>query len=331
MNTLLSIENLNVHFHTRRGNVHALRDLSLSIKKGDTLAIVGESGCGKSVTAHSINQLIPTPPGKITSGKIILDGTNLLELSEKEMKEIRGRDISMIFQEPMTSLNPVIRIGQQITDVIQAHQKDISKTEAREKALNLLKLVHISAPERRFKNYPHQLSGGMRQRVMIALALASPNPQLLIADEPTTALDVTIQSQILDLLQELKDKINMSILLITHDMGVVAQTADFVVVMYAGRKMEEAPVQELFKTPSHPYTLGLLNCIPSQEKYKNKDRLDAIPDSIPDLITIKSDECPFANRCPYTQEVCKKAFPDKVNISENHSVYCHFPQKRINQ
>jgi len=245
---LLSMEDVSVSFYTHRGIVKAVRHLDLKINKGDTLAIVGESGCGKSVTAHTINQLIPMPPGKIESGKVIFEGRDLLKLSDKEIASLRGERISMIFQEPMTSLNPVFKIGDQIADVFMTHQ-DIKREEALAKTVRLLEMVKIPAPERRIKDYPHQLSGGMRQRVMIAMALASPEPGLLIADEPTTALDVTIQAQILRLIADLKRDINMSVLLITHDMGVVAETADRVIVMYAGRKMEEANVYSLFDNP----------------------------------------------------------------------------------
>ncbi|MDA3940373.1 MAG: ABC transporter ATP-binding protein [Spirochaetia bacterium] len=319
---LLSMEDISVSFYTHRGIVKAVRNLNLQIKKGETLALVGESGCGKSVTAHTINQLVPMPPGKIESGKVIFEGRNLLDLDDKEIASLRGDRISMIFQEPMTSLNPVFRIGDQIADVFMAHH-DIKKDEAMEKTVKLLELVKIPAPERRIKDYPHQLSGGMRQRAMIAMALASPEPGLLIADEPTTALDVTIQAQILRLINELKQDINMSVLLITHDMGVVAETADKVIVMYAGRKMEEADVYSLFENPSHPYTQGLLNSLPSNKKYTNATRLEAIKGTIPDLLTI-GNECPFENRCPHAMTVCRESFPDKTELADGHSVWCYF-------
>jgi oligopeptide/dipeptide ABC transporter ATP-binding protein len=319
---LLSMEDISVSFYTHRGIVKAVRNLNLQIKKGETLALVGESGCGKSVTAHTINQLVPMPPGKIESGKVIFEGRNLLDLDDKEIASLRGDRISMIFQEPMTSLNPVFRIGDQIADVFMAHH-DIKKDEAMEKTVKLLELVKIPAPERRIKDYPHQLSGGMRQRAMIAMALASPEPGLLIADEPTTALDVTIQAQILRLINELKQDINMSVLLITHDMGVVAETADKVIVMYAGRKMEEADVYSLFENPSHPYTQGLLNSLPSNKKYTNATRLEAIKGTIPDLLTI-GNECPFENRCPHAMPVCRESFPDKTELADGHSVWCYF-------
>jgi oligopeptide/dipeptide ABC transporter ATP-binding protein len=318
---LLSIRNLDVNFYTYRGLVKAVRQVSFDIKKGETLALVGESGCGKSVTAHAINQLIPMPPGKIDNGEIFFEGVDLLKLSEKEIRRYRGDRISMIFQEPMTSLNPVFRIGKQIADVFQTHH-NIKKDEAWNRAVKLLELVKIPAPEKRASAYPHQLSGGMRQRAMIAMALASPDPGLMIADEPTTALDVTIQAQILRLLAELKEKVEMSVLLITHDMGVVAETADRVVVMYAGRKVEEADVHPLFEKPSHPYTLGLLNSLPSNEKYKNAKRLQAIQGQVPDLLTI-GNWCPFENRCQYADDFCRKEFPDRTEISPGHYVWCH--------
>jgi oligopeptide/dipeptide ABC transporter ATP-binding protein len=320
-NDLLSMENISVSFYTHRGIIRAVRNLNLNIKKGETLALVGESGCGKSVTAHAINQLIPTPQGKIETGKIFFEGKNLLELSEKEIRNLRGSRISMIFQEPMTSLNPVFKIGDQISDVFITHYK-ISKKEAFEKTIKLLEMVKIASPRRNAHSYPHQLSGGMRQRAMIAMALASPEPGLLIADEPTTALDVTIQAQILKLISDLKKKIEMSILLITHDMGVVAEIADKVVVMYAGRKVEEADVYSIFDHPNHPYTLGLLNSLPSNKKYSKSKRLEAIKGTIPDLLTI-GEWCPFENRCPYATNICKKEFPEKTKLSQSHFLWCH--------
>ncbi len=318
---MIAIKNLSVNFYVQRGVVKAVRDLSFSIKKGQTLALVGESGCGKSVTAHSINQLVPMPPGKIESGEILFQGRDLLTLSEKEMQQVRGERISMIFQEPMTSLNPVFTVGRQIADVFLTHH-DISEKEAWKRAVDLLNLVKIPSPEKRAESYPHQLSGGMRQRAMIAMALASPEPGLMIADEPTTALDVTIQAQILELMVSLQERIGMSLLLITHDMGVVAETADHVVVMYAGRKVEEADVYSLFREPSHPYTLGLLNSLPSNEKYRGADRLEAIPGTVPDLLSL-GDGCPFMNRCKFATDVCGQGFPEESRIDENHSAWCH--------
>ena len=319
---LLSMEDVNVSFYTHRGIVKAVRHLNLQINKGDTLALVGESGCGKSVTAHTINQLIPMPPGVIESGKVIFEGEDLLQYSDKEIAALRGNRISMIFQEPMTSLNPVFKIGDQIADVFMTHNK-IKRKEAIERTIALLKLVKIPAPERRIKDYPHQLSGGMRQRAMIAMALASSNPGLLIADEPTTALDVTIQAQILRLIADLKKDVNLSVLLITHDMGVVAETADRVVVMYAGRKVEEADVFSLFESPRHPYTLGLLNSLPSNEKYNDSNRLEAIKGSIPDLLTI-GEGCPFENRCTFSSEKCNESFPEERSTGDDHKVWCHY-------
>nr|WP_319473351.1 ABC transporter ATP-binding protein [uncultured Sphaerochaeta sp.] len=318
---LLSIENLNFSFDTQRGVVNAVRDLSLTIRKGETLSLVGESGCGKSVTAHSINQLNPMPPGRVDSGSIIFRGQDLLKLKKGEIEKLRGTQISMIFQEPMTALNPVFTVGSQIADVFMTHQ-GMSKAEALEKTIELFRLVKIPAPERRVHSYPHQLSGGMRQRAMIAMALASPEPGLMIADEPTTALDVTIQAQILDLLNDLKKEIGMSILLITHDMGVVAEMADRVAVMYAGRKVEESDVFSIFEEPKHPYTLGLLNSLPSNPKYKGAERLEAISGTVPDMRSIGAG-CPFENRCAYATEICGKAFPQETVLNESHSVWCH--------
>ncbi len=318
---LLSIENLNFSFDTQRGVVNAVRDLSLTIRKGETLSLVGESGCGKSVTAHSINQLNPMPPGRVDSGSIIFRGQDLLKLKKGEIEKLRGTQISMIFQEPMTALNPVFTVGSQIADVFMTHQ-GMSKAEAIERTIDLFKLVKIPAPERRVHSYPHQLSGGMRQRAMIAMALASPEPGLMIADEPTTALDVTIQAQILDLLNDLKKEIGMSILLITHDMGVVAEMADRVVVMYAGRKVEESDVFSIFEDPRHPYTLGLLNSLPSNPKYKGAERLEAIAGTVPDMRSIGAG-CPFENRCTYATEICGKEFPGETVLDESHSVWCH--------
>lgn len=318
---LLEIERLNFVFNIQRGLVKAVRDLSLTINKGETLALVGESGCGKSVTAHAINQLNPMPPGEVASGHIWFGGRDLLTLSKPEIQALRGTQISMIFQEPMTALNPVFTIGSQIADVFMTHQ-GMKRPEAIKRAVELLDLVKIPEPDKRARSYPHQLSGGMRQRAMIAMALASPEPGLMIADEPTTALDVTIQAQILDLLADLKKQVQMSILLITHDMGVVAEVADRVAVMYAGRKVEEAEVYDLFEKPAHPYTLGLLNSLPSNKKYRDRDRLEAIRGTVPDLLTI-GEGCPFANRCDRYSQLCSKSFPHGQIVSEGHSVWCH--------
>ena len=318
---LLSVEGLNVSFRTQRGNLKAVRDLSFSIKKGETLALVGESGCGKSVTAQSINQLIPMPPGRIDSGSILFKGRDLLSLSRKEIQALRGTEISMIFQEPMTSLNPVFRIGSQIADIFMTHT-GMRRKEAHAKAVELLDLVKIPSPAKRARDYPHQLSGGMRQRVMIAMALASPEPGLMIADEPTTALDVTIQAQILKLMANLRKTVGMSLLLITHDMGVVAETADQVVVMYAGREVEKADVFTLFHTPSHPYTQGLLDSLPSTHIGRDGERLSAIPGSVPNLHEI-GEGCPFVNRCGRGIRACWETFPEETDLGNGHSLWCH--------
>ncbi|HON15825.1 MAG TPA: ABC transporter ATP-binding protein [Spirochaetota bacterium] len=321
-NKFLDIKGLNVSFYTQKGVVRAVRDLDLWINKGETLALVGESGCGKSVTASSIIRLIPSPPGKIESGEIFLDGQDILKLSEEEMQKIRGDKISMIFQDPMTSLNPVFKIGDQIAEIFITHY-GLKKKEALERAVEMLDMVKIPSPEKRVKSYPHQLSGGMRQRVMIAMALASPHPGIMIADEPTTALDVTIQAQILDLMKELQEKIQMSLLLITHDMGVVAEMASRVAVMYAGRKVESADVYSIFEKPFHPYTVGLLNSMPSNEKYKHNARLEAIEGNVPNLLEI-GDGCPFENRCKYAKDICRNKFPEIKDMGNNHHVWCHF-------
>ena len=281
--------------------------------------------CGKSVTAHTINRLIPMPPGVIESGRVMFRGEDLLKISEKEIQALRGTQISMIFQEPMTSLNPVFKVGDQLADVFMTHQ-GMKKKEAFRRAVELLDMVKIPVPEERAHSYPHQLSGGMRQRAMIAMALASPDPGLMIADEPTTALDVTIQAQILDLLKDLKDRVNMSLLLITHDMGVVAETADRVIVMYAGRKVEEGSVYQIFEDPSHPYTLGLLNSLPSNRKYRDAKRLEAIPGNVPDLLTL-GEGCPFRNRCVYGDEACDRSFPGETVKKDGHSLWCHYAER----
>src|SRR6266404_3380475 len=282
--TILDIADLRTWFFTRDGVVRAVDGVSFHVFPGETLAIVGESGCGKSVTALSILRLIPSPPGRIVSGAIHFAGRDLLGLSEAQMREVRGNEISMIFQEPMTSLNPVLTIGRQIAETLTLHQ-GLDRRTALAKAVDMLRLVHIPEARRRIGEYPHQLSGGMRQRVMIAMALAC-NPKLLIADEPTTALDVTIQAQILDLMRELKQKIDAAIILITHDLGVVAEMAQRIIVMYAGRKVEEAPVKELFRRPRHPYTVGLLNSVPHLGASRGRamaPRLAEIPGMVPSL------------------------------------------------
>ncbi len=319
---LLEVEDLRTHFRTPDGVVRAVDGVSFHIGAGETLAVVGESGCGKSVTSMSILRLIQEPPGKIT-GAVRFRGRNLLELPEKAMRDIRGNEISMIFQEPMTSLNPVLTIGRQIGETLRLHQgMDQKSAEAR--AVEMLELVHIPEARRRVKEYPHQLSGGMRQRVMIAMALAC-NPKLLIADEPTTALDVTIQAQILELMTELKQKVGAAILLITHDLGVVAEMAERIVVMYAGRKVEEASAADLFRTPRHPYTQGLLGAVPklgSSLSAVGRTRLSEIPGIVPNLKK-PIPGCAFASRCPMVTDLCRAVAPPVEAKAPGHFVACH--------
>jgi len=319
---LLEVENLQTHFRTPDGINRAVDGVSFVVNEGETLAIVGESGCGKSVTAMSILRLIPEPPGKI-AGSIKFLGKDLLSLSDKEMRAIRGDAISMIFQEPMTSLNPVLKVRRQLVETLRLHQK-ITDEQAGARALELMNLVGIAEPERRLNEYPHQLSGGMRQRVMIAMALAC-DPKLLIADEPTTALDVTIQAQILDLMADLKHKIGAAIVLITHDLGVVAEVAERVMVMYAGRKVEEAPVKELFANPLHPYTQGLLGAVPKLGASidGHSTRLKEIPGLVPSLKN-KIQGCVFASRCPLAKGPCHDIAPAMQIREGGHQVACHF-------
>jgi len=324
--SLLEIKNLRTHFFTDRGVVKAVDDVSLSIDKGEAIGIVGESGCGKSVTALSILRLIPEPPGKIVGGEILLQGENgnptidLIHSSKKALRDIRGRRIAMIFQEPMTALNPVFTVGNQIIEAIRAHKK-MTKEEAVSRAIELLQLVGIPAPKRRIENYPHELSGGMRQRVMIAMGLAL-DPEILIADEPTTALDVTIQAQILELLTELKEKLGMAMILITHDMGVVAETVKRVAVMYSGRIVELAPVKEIFDRPLHPYTQGLLRAIPPLEKQEKGTRLPTIPGIVPDLIDVPKG-CLFRDRCSRAEGDCAVTEPELLEVEPGHWVRCY--------
>ena len=322
---LLEVENLQTHFATADGVNRAVDGLTFSVEAGETVAIVGESGCGKSVTSMSILRLIPEPPGKI-AGSIRFNGRDLLKLSDREMRAIRGNEISMIFQEPMTSLNPVLSIGQQIGEALRLHQ-GLSKKDAEARAVEMLKLVGIPAPDKRVKEYPHQLSGGMRQRVMIAIALAC-NPKLLIADEPTTALDVTIQAQILDLMRDLKHRVGAAIVLITHDLGVVAEVAERVIVMYAGRKVEEAPVVELFKNPKHPYTKGLLGAVPKlgSSLTGESTRLAEIPGLVPSLKK-RIQGCVFASRCPQQTELCLEIAPALEEKAPRHQAACHYATK----
>ncbi len=319
--SILEVKDLRTYFYTRDGVVRSVDGVSFSISEGETLAIVGESGCGKSVTSLSLLRLIPSPPGKIVSGSILFHGKDLLELSDDEMRDIRGDKISMIFQEPMTSLNPVLTIGRQISEVLELH-RHCTKDEARTRILELLKLVNISEPERRIDEYPHQLSGGMRQRIMIAMALAC-DPEILIADEPTTALDVTIQAQILNLMRELRDRTRAAIILITHDLGVVAEMAQRVVVMYAGRKVEEASVFDLFAKPMHPYTLGLLNSMPRLDDASSK-RLVEIPGMVPSMRT-EMIGCAFAPRCSMASERCTQESPVLKDHGNGHWVACWNP------
>jgi peptide/nickel transport system ATP-binding protein len=318
---VLDVKGLRTVFFTNSGLFKAVDDVSFSVRRGETLAIVGESGCGKSVTALSVMRLVPDPPGRIVGGSIMLEGTDLLSLDESEMRAIRGNRISMIFQEPMTSLNPVMRIGDQITEAVRLHRQ-MSRKEATAKAVEMLRLVKIPEAERRAQEYPHQLSGGMRQRAMIAMALAC-RPALLIADEPTTALDVTIQAQILALILELQKELGMGLVLITHDLGVVAQTAQRVVVMYAGRKVEEADVETLFASPRHPYTRGLMASIPSLPSLStNADApLVEIPGMVPSLTNLPKG-CAFAPRCGLVMARCREEYPPLQAWGENHLAAC---------
>jgi peptide/nickel transport system ATP-binding protein len=318
---ILEVKDLRTYFYTRDGVVRSVDGVSFSVSEGETLAIVGESGCGKSVTSLSLLRLIPSPPGKIVSGSVHYHGKDLLKLSEDEMRDIRGDKISMIFQEPMTSLNPVITVGRQIGEVLELHRQ-CSKEEAHDRILELLKLVNIPEPERRMNEYPHQLSGGMRQRIMIAMALAC-DPEILIADEPTTALDVTIQAQILNLMRELRDRTRAAIILITHDLGVVAEMAQRVVVMYAGRKVEEANVYDLFAKPIHPYTLGLLNSMPRLDDTSSK-RLVEIPGMVPSMRT-EIVGCAFAPRCSEATERCRLESPILKDYGNEHWAACWNP------
>jgi oligopeptide/dipeptide ABC transporter ATP-binding protein len=320
---LLEIDNLQTHFFTRAGVVRAVDGVSYSVRAGETLGVVGESGCGKSVTALSILRLVASPPGRIVGGRVLFEGRNLLELTERAMEDIRGNDIAMIFQEPMTSLNPLLTIGRQIGEAVALH-RGLSGREAWDEAIEMLRRVHIPEPERRVHAYPHQLSGGMRQRAMIAMALSC-NPKLLIADEPTTALDVTIQAQILDLMRELQDTTGAAIILITHDMGVVAENADRVVVMYAGRKVEEASADDLFESPGHPYTKGLLGSLPNLEIAARTDtrraRLSEIKGMVPSLANLPRG-CSFAPRCGFATEECRAAYPPLTQYRPGHWVAC---------
>jgi oligopeptide/dipeptide ABC transporter ATP-binding protein len=323
MSTLLEVKNLKTGFKTDDGSFLAVDDISFSVEKGKTLGIVGESGCGKSVTSLSIMRLVPNPPGQIVGGQILFKGQDLLKLSEGEMRKIRGNDIAMIFQEPMTSLNPVFTCGNQIAEAISLHQKGLSRKEVRAKTIEMLRLVGIPEPDKRVDEYPHQLSGGMRQRVMIAMALSC-NPSLLIADEPTTALDVTIQAQILDLVRKLQRELEASMILITHDLGVVAETCDDVAVMYAGRIIEYGSVEDIFYRPKHQYTKGLLDSIPHFETGHRRERLQTIKGLVPSPLNLPSG-CRFQDRCSAAQEDCRSQEPTLLPFGGKHVAACFHP------
>lgn len=323
MEKVIEVKDLHVAFKTYGGEVKAVRGVTFDLYKGETLAIVGESGCGKSVTSQSIMRLIPNPPGRITDGSILFKGNDLTKLTEPQMRNIRGADISMIFQDPMTALNPTITIGEQIIEGILQHKK-ISREEAKKTALEMLDLVGIPNPLERLKQHPHQFSGGMRQRIVIAMALVC-QPEVLIADEPTTALDVTIQAQILDLFKDIQKKTGVSIILITHDLGVVAQVADRIVVMYAGKIVEAGSRREIFYHPQHPYTKGLLNSVPRLD-LKGAE-LVPISGSPPDLFSPPVG-CPFTARCTYAMEVCDRVYPFKTKLSHEHHVDCWLQDER---
>ena len=317
---LLEVNNLVTAFTTEAGVIRAVDDVSFAVAPGQTLGIVGESGCGKSVTSLSIMRLLPKPAGHIVSGQVLLDGQDLLQLSPAEMRDVRGNRISMIFQEPMTALNPVHPVGKQIAEAFTLHQPELDTAKVRQETIELLRKVGIPAPEQRLTEYPHQLSGGMRQRIMIAIALAC-KPDVLIADEPTTALDVTIQAQILDLMQALQEESGMAMIFITHDLGVIAEICDDVVVMYAGKVAERASVYELFEDPKHPYTKGLLAAIPQLDT-PPKQPLSTIEGSVPDLLSLPVG-CRFQNRCDYVQPRCQDAPPPLESVNETHRISCY--------
>lgn len=320
MAPLLEVRNLQTHFHTQDGVVKAVDGVSFAVDRGETLGIVGESGCGKSVTSLSIMRLIPSPPGKIAGGQILFDGEDLLQQSEERMRHIRGNRIAMIFQDPMTSLNPVLTIGRQITESLELHLK-LSRREAQNRAAELLDMVGIPSASKRLDDYPHQFSGGMRQRVMIAMALSC-NPELLIADEPTTALDVTIQAQILELINRLKEELDTAVIIITHDLGVVAGMTDRVTVMYAGRVVEEGPTREIFENPRMPYTIGLLRSIPRLDEARGR-KLNPIRGLPPNLIDLPPI-CAFSPRCDFAQERCITTRPELRPVGAGHAAACHF-------
>lgn len=320
---LLEVNNLKTYFYTRGGVVKAVDGVSFAMQPGETLGVVGESGCGKSVTALSVMRLVADPPGKIVAGEINFEGENILEKSQKELTDIRGSKISMIFQDPMTSLNPVFTVGYQIAETVKRHRKDVSNEQSWRRAVEMLDLVRIPDAKKRAKSYPHEFSGGMRQRVMIAIALAC-NPQLLIADEPTTALDVTIQAQVLELMKGLSQEFGTAVMLITHDLGVVAGTCQHVNVMYAGHIVESAPVKQIFETPAHPYTIGLLQSIPRVDGTRGS-RLTPIPGQPPDLINPPVG-CPYAARCPRVQARCRQERPELITVGRGRQVAaCFYP------
>ena len=319
---IVEFKNLSISFKIDEGIVRAVNDVSFEVRKGEVLGIVGESGCGKSVTSMSLMRLLPVPPTIYESGSINLNGVDILSLSEEEMREKRGSEVAIIFQEPMTSLNPVMKIGHQISEVMLIHQK-ISKSEAKKRAIELINLVGIPRAESIFNSYPHELSVGMRQRIMIAIALAC-NPKVLIADEPTTALDVTIQAQILDLIKNMKSKFDMSIMMITHDLGVIAEMADYVIVMYAGKIVEKAKVLDIFKNPKHPYTIGLMKSKPTFEG--NNEKLYSIPGQVPNPMNLPN-YCYFYERCDRRKDICKKGIPDLISVGNSHYVSCYLLDK----
>ncbi|MTI66419.1 MAG: ABC transporter ATP-binding protein [Firmicutes bacterium] len=321
---LMEVDDLTVSFDTYAGEVQAVRGVSFHVDKGEALAIVGESGCGKSVTAQSTMQLIPMPPGRIKKGSVKFNGKELTSLTDKQMESVRGSEISMIFQDPMTSLNPTMKVGKQIMESLIKHQ-NMTKSEAKEKAIDMLDMVGIPKPDKRVEQYPHQYSGGMRQRAMIAIALAC-NPKLLIADEPTTALDVTIQAQILDLMKDLQNRLDTSIILITHDLGVVADIAQRVVVMYAGKIIESGTLDEIYYEAQHPYTWGLLQSVPRLD-VKTKEKLVPIHGTPPDLFS-PPEGCPFAARCANAMTICKEKMPEKTFVSDEHFVKCWLQDER---
>ena len=319
---IVEFKNLSISFKIDECIVRAVNDVSFEVRKGEVLGIVGESGCGKSVTSMSLMRLLPVPPTIYESGSINLNGVDILSLSEEDMREKRGSEVAIIFQEPMTSLNPVMKIGHQISEVMLIHQK-ISKSEAKKRAIELINLVGIPRAESIFNSYPHELSGGMRQRIMIAIALAC-NPKVLIADEPTTALDVTIQAQILDLIKNMKSKFDMSIMMITHDLGVIAEMADYVIVMYAGKIVEKAKVLDIFKNPKHPYTIGLMKSKPTFEG--NNEKLYSIPGQVPNPMNLPN-YCYFYERCDRRKDICKKGIPDLISVGNSHYVSCYLLDK----